>query len=223
MPFLSFMSCVSSMRSIPGVSCLPKCGVCGQTGHDRRNCPQRANEAPGNQNALPTSAPVANTTAAAQDISTLVSWDSCYYVVFDLETTGFSRTRNEIIQIGAQILDSDGVPVENGLFCSLVKPVGHINDIISNLTGITNAKVHDADNFETVGGNFLKFIRERCVTADVNGGCENDNELSSGENVPEDGDIAEKDIILVAHNGVKFDVPFLFAKYSQNEVNNLHA
>ena len=90
--------------TIPQKRCPQKCSICGEIGHNRRNCPLKANESPQNQNALPRSVSVANTKTAAPDINSLVCWETCYYVVFDLETTGFCRTRNEIIQIGAQIV-----------------------------------------------------------------------------------------------------------------------
>ena len=93
-------------------------------------------------------------------------------------------------------MSSDGKHVKNGSFCSLVKPTEYINDTISNLTGITNKRVAGADNFETMGNNFLQFIRESC-----------ENE-------------GEKGIIFVPHNGVRFDVPFLISKYSEIEVIN---
>ena len=134
--------------TVPRQHCPRKCGFCGLTGHDKRNCPQLANQSSLNQNSLPRSALLVNITTTTQDISALVCWDSCYYAVFDIETTGFNRRRNEIIQIGAQILSSDGEHVENGSFCSLVKPTEYINDTISNLIGITNERVAGADNFE---------------------------------------------------------------------------
>ena len=93
-------------------------------------------------------------------------------------------------------MSSDGEHVKNGSFCYLVKPTEYINDTISNLTGITNERVAGADNFETVGDNFLQFIRECC-----------DNE-------------GKKEFIFVAHNGVRFDVPFFILKYSGIEVIN---
>ena len=93
-------------------------------------------------------------------------------------------------------MSSDGEHVENGSFCSLVKPMEYINDTISNLTGITNKRVAGPDNFETVEEILLQFIRE-C--------CENEG---------------EKDIIFVAHNGVRFDDPFLISKYSEIKVIN---
>ena len=89
-----------------------KCGLCGLTGHDKRNCPNLANQASVNQNPLPRSNPAADITRTTQHFGTSVCWDSCYYVVFDIETTGFSQRRNEIIQIGAQILSSDGEHVK---------------------------------------------------------------------------------------------------------------
>ena len=121
-----------STATVPRLRRPRKCGLCGLKGHDKRNCPKLANQASANQNPLPRSNPAANITRTTQHIGASVCWDSCYYVVFDIETTGFSRRRNEIIQIGAQILSSDGEHVENGSFCSLVKPTEYINDIRSD-------------------------------------------------------------------------------------------
>ena len=81
------------------------------------------------------------------------------FVVFDLETTGFSPTRNRIIEIGA-------VKVEQGKitkrFSTFVNPKVPIPPRITEVTSITDAMVKDAPEIETVLPEFLEFC-EGCV------------------------------------------------------------
>lgn len=81
------------------------------------------------------------------------------FVVFDLETTGFSPTRNRIIEIGA-------VKVENGKitdrFSSFVNPQIAIPLRITELTGIEDSMVADAPEIDAVLPKFLDFC-EGCV------------------------------------------------------------
>ena len=72
------------------------------------------------------------------------------------------------MQTAAKCLGLDGVPVKDGSFSSLVKPYGCINDAISKMTGINNEKVQSADNFSTVGRNFIQFIQEHCCENNKN-------------------------------------------------------
>ncbi len=76
------------------------------------------------------------------------------YVVFDLETTGFSPVKNRIIEIGA-------VKIENGRitdrFSCFVNPQEPIPYHIQKLTQITDDMVKDADTIGTVLPEFLKF------------------------------------------------------------------
>jgi DNA polymerase III alpha subunit (gram-positive type) len=46
------------------------------------------------------------------DTST-VDLNKVLYVVFDLETTGRSQQRDKIIKVAAQILDPNGIPLED--------------------------------------------------------------------------------------------------------------
>jgi hypothetical protein len=107
-----------------------KCGVCSQLGHNRRKCPA----AP-----AATANLVANNNAVGPNAVTAVAevvpppppilpteeniinidWGSVLYVVFDLETTGRSRQRHEIIKLAAVILDESGVEIEDAFFLSL--------------------------------------------------------------------------------------------------------
>ena len=81
------------------------------------------------------------------------------YVVFDIETTGFSPIKNRIIEIGA-------VKVEKGQiterFSSFVNPQVPIPFEIEKLTGISDDMVVDAPKIEEVLSQFLEFC-EGCV------------------------------------------------------------
>lgn len=76
------------------------------------------------------------------------------YVVFDLETTGFSPIVDKIIEIGA-------VRVEGGQitkrFSTFVNPQVPIPFKIENLTGINDSMVMDAPLIETVLPEFMDF------------------------------------------------------------------
>lgn len=84
------------------------------------------------------------------------------YVVFDLETTGFSPIKDRIIEIGA-------VKVENGeivdSFSTFVNPKKPIPFEITNLTSITDEMVMDAPDIETVLPQFLKFAKDAVLVA----------------------------------------------------------
>ena len=77
-------------------------------------------------------------------------------VVFDLETTGFDRYNDQIIDIGA-VKIVGGVIKEK--FASLVKPTIRISNEISNLTNITNAMVENAPPIEPVLIDFYNFSK----------------------------------------------------------------
>lgn len=81
--------------------------------------------------------------------------DDATYVVFDIETTGFSIDFCEIIEIGA-------VKLQNGMiidsFSEFVKPTQKITKFISDLTDITNEMVADSDIIENVIKRFKNFI-----------------------------------------------------------------
>lgn len=84
------------------------------------------------------------------------------YVVFDLETTGFSQEKDKIIEIGA-------VRVKNGKICekysTFVNPERSIPERITDLTSITNDMVKEAPTIETVLPEFLEFIGDSVLVA----------------------------------------------------------
>ena len=84
------------------------------------------------------------------------------FVVFDLETTGFSAVEDKIIEIGA-------VKVKNGElidgFSKFVNPGVPIPFDITNLTGISDDMVMDAEKIETVLPEFLEFCEGAVLVA----------------------------------------------------------
>lgn len=81
------------------------------------------------------------------------------YVVFDLETTGFSPVANKIIEIGA-VKVVDGKITEK--FSTFVNPGVPIPYRIEELTGINDNMVLDAPSIEKILPDFLDFC-EGCV------------------------------------------------------------
>ncbi|MBE7044181.1 MAG: PolC-type DNA polymerase III [Ruminococcaceae bacterium] len=78
------------------------------------------------------------------------------FVVFDIETTGLSNTKNNITEIGA-------VKVEQGeiteRWSTFVNPCEPIPANIVELTGITDEMVADAPKIEEILGDFLEFCK----------------------------------------------------------------
>ncbi|MGL4571892.1 MAG: PolC-type DNA polymerase III [Clostridium sp.] len=84
------------------------------------------------------------------------------YVVFDLETTGFSAKNDRIIEIGAvKILK--GKIVDR--FSEFVNPERLIPYKITELTGITGEMVKNSDNIETILPEFLEFCKGSVLVA----------------------------------------------------------
>ena len=84
------------------------------------------------------------------------------YVVFDIETTGFSPMKNRIIEIGA-------VKVRNGEIIDrmdeFVNPEVPIPFDIERLTGINDAMVMGADTVDKVLPRFLEFVGDAALVA----------------------------------------------------------
>ena len=105
-------------------------------------------------------------------------------VVFDLETTGLSSRRHEIIQIAAMRI-SDGEIQPDDSFFSYVKPQASISRFITSYTGITNEDVKDAPMPKDVLPDFSKYCG---------------------------------DSLLVAHNGQRFDLPFVMRTCERHNI-----
>lgn len=76
------------------------------------------------------------------------------YVLFDLETTGVSWEKDEVVEISA-LKVKDGMIVEE--FSTLVNPGMPIPYYASEVNGITDDMVADSPAFDTVFGEFLEF------------------------------------------------------------------
>lgn len=77
------------------------------------------------------------------------------YTVIDIETTGLSPAKNEIIQLSALKVRNNKI-VDS--FNSFVKPEGRINSFITSLTGITNDMVSNAPKINNVLNKYINFI-----------------------------------------------------------------
>lgn len=84
------------------------------------------------------------------------------YVVFDLETTGFSSKNDKIIEIGA-VKIKDGVIIDN--FSEFINPGRLIPYKITELTGINDQMVRDSKTIEDVLPRFINFIGDSVVVA----------------------------------------------------------
>lgn len=105
------------------------------------------------------------------------------FIVFDIETTGFSPIHNKIIEIGA-------VKIENGRiidrYSSFVNPDTPIPFEIEELTGINDQMVITAPHIEQVLPEFLEFCGETVFVAHN----------------------AAFDISFIAHNVEALNIPF---------------
>ena len=113
-------------------------------------------------------------------------------VFFDLETSGLSPNNHRIIEVAAQGAASGRT------FATLVNPGAGmaLSPKIVGLTGISDAAVHapSVPDFSRAAVAFQEFVAAEAAAAG-----------------PGAGDAAE--VCLVAHNGRKFDVPFLAAEF----------
>lgn len=84
------------------------------------------------------------------------------FVVFDIETTGFSNVNDKITEIGA-VKIKDFEVVER--FSRLVNPEKDISYRIQELTGITNEMVQNEPTIETVLPEFMEFVKDSVLVA----------------------------------------------------------
>ena len=84
------------------------------------------------------------------------------FVVFDIETTGFSPVTNRIIEIGAVKVDKGQIVDRFSVF---VNPQVPIPFEIEKLTGINDSMVMEAETIERVLPQFLDFVGDAVLVA----------------------------------------------------------
>lgn len=82
------------------------------------------------------------------------------YTVVDIETTGLSYCKNEIIEISAIKVKNDCIKDE---FSELIKPQESICRFITHLTGITNEMVANAPDISKILPKFKKFLSDDII------------------------------------------------------------
>ena len=82
------------------------------------------------------------------------------YTIVDIETTGLSPLRDEIIEISA-LKVREHIVVDK--FSTLTKPAALISPFISALTGITNEMVKDAPEIKSILLSFKDFLANDCI------------------------------------------------------------
>ena len=84
------------------------------------------------------------------------------FVAFDLETTGLSSKNDEIIEIGAVLIEN-GKELER--FQTFVNPGRKLSDEIIRLTGITDDLLTDAPDISQVLPKFMEFVGDHILVA----------------------------------------------------------
>jgi len=94
-------------KKTPATRAKQVCGICKTPGHDRRNCPEQGPTLATQVLQIPVDAQNRFIERVLQppalqptpQMAPRINWDECMYVLFDLETTGGSRTDDNIIKI----------------------------------------------------------------------------------------------------------------------------
>ena len=77
------------------------------------------------------------------------------FVVVDIETTGLDPRYDEIIEISALKIRNNEIV---GTFSELIKPTYEIDEFITELTGITNDMLNEANQINVVLPKFMEFV-----------------------------------------------------------------
>ncbi len=84
------------------------------------------------------------------------------YNILDFETTGFSPNFDHIIEVGVVKIKNDEIIDK---FDSFINPGVRINSTITNLTGITNSMVKNAENSAVVMKRLKSFVGDEHILA----------------------------------------------------------
>ena len=84
------------------------------------------------------------------------------FVAFDLETTGLNSREDQIIEIGAVVM-KDGKEVRR--FQTFVDPHKKLENVTTELTGITDEMLKGAPSIEEILPKFIEFVGDRVLVA----------------------------------------------------------
>ena len=100
------------------------------------------------------------------DISAVFGKKDCLlteeFVAFDLETTGLNSREDKIIEIGAVVM-KDGKEIDR--FQTFVDPHQKLENVTTELTGITDAMLKGAPAIEEILPKFIEFVGDRVLVA----------------------------------------------------------
>ena len=82
------------------------------------------------------------------------------YVVLDIETTGFSRENDEIIELSALRVVDNQITEE---FTELINPQRNVPYFITNLTGISGQMLKNAPKAPEVLKRFVEFVSDSII------------------------------------------------------------
>lgn len=164
------------------------CGRVVEPGH-RQDGPRTPSRGEAGRRTRPSAARSASWFAAETSAANPAP-ESTVVVVFDLETTGLSTKTDRIVEIAALVYTARGTaslsrPDLKDHFSQLVNPGKAISVEASVITGITQEMVASEPKFGDVIPEFMNWV-------------DTHREASNSEHV-----------LLVAHNGKRFDVPVL--------------
>ena len=122
----------------------------------------------------------------------------CVIVFLDFETTGLSILTDFIVEIGAVCAGGE-------VFSTVVRPP--VVQTSPSVHGIEDAELQEGPDFPEAFGRmvcFLEHLRDTMVSDDE----------SSADELPELPSLKDElpDILIVAHNGMKFDYPMLLSE-----------
>ncbi|MFH0767607.1 MAG: exonuclease domain-containing protein, partial [Bacillota bacterium] len=84
------------------------------------------------------------------------------YIVFDIETTGLSSTRDKIIEIAAVKVESGSIAERYQTF---INPIEPLSNFTTELTDITDEMLQSAPTIDQALPDFLKFIKGSILVA----------------------------------------------------------
>ena len=123
-------------------------------------------------------------------------------VFLDLETTGLSVVTDHIVEIGA--VDANGV-----VFATVVDPLMASNG--PAVHGISDSELQEGPTFPNAFSRLTYFLESLLDSALSDAEDDSSIELPESQALPH-MKTESPDIVVVSHNGIKFDFPFLLSE-----------